>query len=40
MALGGLALVGAGVATGQAIRRRRVLPALDGLGGSELDPDE
>jgi hypothetical protein len=35
VALGGLALVGAGVATGQAIRRRRVSPQ-DGLGGSEL----
>jgi hypothetical protein len=40
VALGGLALVGAGVATSQAIRRRRVLPARDGLGGGALDPDE
>jgi hypothetical protein len=40
MALGGVALVGAGVAMGQAIRRRRVLPARDGLGGGELGRDE
>jgi hypothetical protein len=35
VALGGLALVGAGVAMGQAIRRRR-MPPQDGLGGGEL----
>lgn len=40
VALGGLALVGTGVAMSQAIRRRRVLPARDGLGGSERGGDE
>jgi Ice-binding-like len=38
--LGGLALVGAVVAMGLAIRRRRLLPARDGLHGSELGEDE
>ena len=40
VALGGLALVGAVVAMGLAIRRPRALPARDGLHGSELGEDE
>jgi hypothetical protein len=40
VALAGLALVGAVAATGLAIGRRRVLPARDGLHGSELGEDE
>jgi hypothetical protein len=41
-AVGALAVVGAGVAMGQAVRRRRVLPGLggDGLGSSDLGGDE
>jgi hypothetical protein len=40
VALGGVALLGAGVAMNQAIRRRRVLHGRDGLGDSELGEDE
>lgn len=38
--LGILALGGAGLATSQAVRRRRVLPARDGLGRKDLDRSE
>jgi hypothetical protein len=39
VALGGIALIGAGVAMGQAIRRRRLLHTTDGLGDSEPGED-
>jgi hypothetical protein len=40
VALGGVALIGAAAAMNLAIRRRRVLPARDGLGDGELGEDE